>query len=139
MQGALPGDAELAPAEVVEEQMRALAAWETDEGAPARVFSLASPANRAVTGPLEAFKELVESESYHDLIDNAGYRVGSARQAEGVAVVLVTLIDHDGGLVGYRFYLSRQGPGRDGRWMTDAVVSLAVPPAAGAGPPEDRI
>lgn len=125
-------DQELTPAGVVTEQMRALAAWQSDPNAELRVFSFASPGNRAVTGPLERFEGLIESEPYMPLVENQGYAIGRAVEKGDAATVLVTLVDRSGAIVAYRFYLRRQEgePGR--RWMTDAVYRFT--PDSPGGP-----
>lgn len=112
---------ELAPAGVVAQQMAALGQWRDDPAASGRVFGFASPGNQMMTGPLERFEGLVESEPYLPLTNNQGYAIGRAVEAGDAATVLVTLIDASGTLVAYRFYLSRQEGEPRRRWMTDAV------------------
>ncbi|QDT67472.1 hypothetical protein MalM25_03710 [Planctomycetes bacterium MalM25] len=119
------------PAEVVEAQMTALSVWRDDHDSAARVFRHASPANRAVTGPLERFRSMVEQDSFAALIDNVGWSAGKAVLAEDAAVVLVTMILPDGSLHAFRFYLSRQPDGAGGEWMTDAVIPIALPRGPG--------
>lgn len=114
-------DLDLAPAGVVEQQMAALGEWRNDPAASERVFSFASPGNQVITGPLERFEGLVESEPYLPLTNNQGYAVGRAVESGDAATVLVTLVDPSGALVAYRFYLSRQEDEPRRRWMTDAV------------------
>lgn len=124
-------DLDLAPAGVVEQQMMALGQWRDDPAASERVFSFASPGNQVITGPLERFEGLVESEPYLPLTNNQGYAVGRAVESGDAATVLVTLIDPSGALVAYRFYLSRQEDEPQRRWMTDAVYRF-TPSEAGA-------
>lgn len=131
---ASPADYELAPAGVVSEQMAALTEWRVDPAASGRVFALASPGNQAITGPLERFEGLVESEPYLPLTNNQGYAIGRAVEAGDAATVLVTLIDPSGELLAYRFYLSRQEDEPQRRWMTDAVYRF-TPSVAGADEP----
>ena len=126
-----PADYELAPAGVVSEQMAALGQWRDDHAASGRVFSFASPGNRVITGPLDNFEGLVESEPYRPLTNNQGYAVGRSVEVGDAATVLVTLIDRSGALVAYRFYLSRQQDEPQRRWMTDAVYRF-TPSEAGA-------
>ncbi|MEO0530666.1 MAG: DUF4864 domain-containing protein [Planctomycetota bacterium] len=118
------------PRGVVEAQMQALSEWNNDPDAAARVFDLASPANRAVTGPLDRFRQMVEREPFRQLIDSGGWTIGSATKKAGAAVVLVTLIDENNTLRAFRFYLSQvPGEGSD-EWRTDGVIPLPVAPAA---------
>ncbi len=115
-------DLELSPEGVVEQQMDALSHWRDNPHAVERVFSFASPGNRAVTGPVDHFERLVEEEAYLPLTNSQGYVVGRAIEAGDAATVLVTLIDRSGVLLAYRFYLSRQADEPRQRWMTDAVL-----------------
>jgi hypothetical protein len=115
-------DYELGPDGVVEQQMDALSHWQDDPQAVERVFSFASPGNRAVTGPVDHFERLVEEEAYLPLTNSQGYVVGRAVESDDAATVLVTLIDRSGTLLAYRFYLSRQASEPQRRWMTDAVL-----------------
>lgn len=124
-------DLDLTPAGVVAQQMAALGQWRDDPAASERVFSFASPGNQVITGPLERFERLVESEPYLPLTNNQGYAVGRAVKSDDAATVLVTLIDPSGTLVAYRFYLSRQEDEPQRRWMTDAVYRF-TPSEAGA-------
>ncbi|TWT95345.1 hypothetical protein Pla108_34910 [Botrimarina colliarenosi] len=126
----LASDWDLSAAEVVQEQMTALAAWHEKPDASKRAFSFASPGNQAVTGPLSKFEGLVESEAYGPLTSNQGFVVGESVEKEGAATVLVTLIGPTGELVAYRFYLSRQESEPHRRWMTDAVYRFR-PAASG--------
>lgn len=118
------------PRGVVQAQMQALSEWREDPQAAARVFELASLANRAVTGPISRFRQLVESKQYRALIGCTGWTAGEAAEAEGVAVVLVTLVDPQGRLHAYRFYLSQfaetDEESNEGEtlWRTDAVFAL---------------
>lgn len=131
---ARPADIDLSPQGVVGEQMKALAAWDDGPAALDRVFSFASPGNRAVTGPEERFRKLVESEPYAPLFENQGYVVGRAVEAADAATVLVTLVDRAGELVAYRFYLSRQPSEPKARWMTDAVYRFTPGAPASSTP-----
>jgi hypothetical protein len=131
---AAPADLDLTPQGVVGEQMKALADWYEDPDALGRVFSFASPGNRAVTGPAERFRRLVESDPYVPLVENQGYAIGSAVELLGRATVLVTLVDRTGSLVAYRFYLSRQKNEPKARWMVDAVYRFTPGAPASAAP-----
>lgn len=113
--------------------MEHLQAWRSDPEAAAGVFALASPLNRAATGPLPRFKQLVESPGYACLIDNRGWIAGAAEVDGDVAAVLVSLVADDGRLRLFRFYLSRTDADGRTRWATDAVVE-APPLPPGAAP-----
>ncbi len=106
--------------------MEALTEWSDDPTAAERVFEYASPANRAVTGPLDRFRGMVKRKPYDALIGNCGWIAGTPMIAGDAAIVLVTLIDSQNDLRAYRFYLSRQ-PSADGvAWMTDGVIALPL-------------
>lgn len=127
-------DWDLSAEGVVAQQMQSLAAWRDDPLAVERAFSFASPGNRAVTGPVDRFAGLVESEPYLPLTANQGYVVGRAVESKDAATVLVTLIDRSGTLLAYRFYLSRQKGEPHRRWMTDAVYRFTPDDASADGP-----
>lgn len=119
--------------------MKALSEWHSDPEAAARVFRLASPANKAVTGPLPRFRQMVEAAPYDALLSNEGWSAGKPIQTDSVAAVLVTLIDDDGDLRAFRFYLSKQPLIKGSGWMTDAVIALPLPATPGAAGPPNSI
>jgi hypothetical protein len=125
--------AKLSPEEVVRLQMAALRAYRTDDAALLQCFALASPANRAVTGPLEDFSQMVQGPRYRAMIHGKKSVVGTPVFHGRQAMILVSVIDDERNLLLYRFYLSRQNaePYVD-CWMTDAVTfeGMATPPAA---------
>jgi hypothetical protein len=123
----LPGDAALSAEGVVEEQLRALAACRVDRKAVARVFALASPANRAVTGPLPVFERMLWSETFLPLVQSRAWTVGRARVVGDVAVVLVTTTDAEGRTAAFRFLLQRADADRGGGWETSGVFPLLEP------------
>ena len=122
------GDLDLSPREVVEEQMRSLSVCRHQREASARVFSLASPANKAVTGPLKRFERMIWHPPFNVLIVNRGWSIGKVVQRDNVAAVLVLVVQPSGESIGFRFYLSQQGDNQDGRWMTDAVIPRRTSP-----------
>ena len=126
----------LSPADVVEAQLRGLQDFATDPTAIARVFAHASPANRSVTGPLPRFARLVRQPPFDVMVGCAGWAVGRPAEKEGVASVLVTVVDREGFATPFRFLLRRQPAELGspvGRWMTEGVFP-ALDPTAGTSP-----
>lgn len=124
---------DLTPGEVVRVQVEALG--RNDEPTPdagiGAAFRFASPANRAATGPLGRFTQMVK-EGYGDMLtfDRAEY--GLLRVEGDQAAQEVTLVQADGRRTTYLFALSRQTGGAcDGCWMTDGVLRQRVPSTNG--------
>ena len=91
-------------------------------------FEFASPGNRAATGPLARFAEMVHGPAYRDMLGFERAVYGQIRVEGDRAAQEVTLVQPDGRRVAYVFGLSRQSGGAyDGCWMTDAVVRQDVP------------
>jgi len=119
----LPSTA-LSPRQVVTLQMKALSAYVDDRAAIHQVFAYASPSNRALTGPLSRFEQIILQPSYHALVACNHYMVGKIVEQDNIATVLVTTVDRQGQLSIYRFLLSKQVETYLGCWMTDAVLQL---------------
>ena len=116
--------ADLSPREVVVLQVEALRGFLADRESVRQCYVLASPANRAVTGPLDRFTNMVQNEEYRALVSGANALVGQAVTREGRATVLVTLMDENDQPAVFRFFLSRQTePEYENCWMTDAVAT----------------
>ena len=124
-------DPTLGPEEVVSSVLDALA--QNDQPTKDRgievTFGFASPANRAIVGPLDRFGDLVHEELYRPLLYHhhavrAPMKVVGDRATQRVVVTTVT-----GERVAYTFTLSRQTDGQfRGCWMTDGVTR--EPPSA---------
>jgi hypothetical protein len=116
-------DQRLSPAEVVRLQVDALRAFRSDESAISQCYALASPANRAVTGPLDRFSAMVHNPTYRSLVFQNDALVGQELVRGGQATVLVTVLDEHRTPHSFRFFLSKQTeqPYVD-CWMTDAVL-----------------
>ncbi|MEM7292272.1 MAG: DUF4864 domain-containing protein [Pseudomonadota bacterium] len=123
--------ADYSPAEVVRIVMDALAQNDmpyTDAGIET-TFRFAAPSNRAMTGPIERFKNLVKSPTYRDLIGHSVYEVGKIQTTEDSAYVPILLAAKDGRTVAYMFKLGKQveAPFVDA-WMTEAVYPIQLMP-----------
>jgi hypothetical protein len=116
-------DPRLSPADVVRLQVNALRAFRNDESAISQCYVLASPANRAVTGPLGRFIAMVQNPQYRPLVAQSSALFGQPVIRGGQATVLVTVLDHSRTAHVFRFFLSKQtDPLYLDCWMTDAVI-----------------
>jgi len=122
-------DPSLTPEEVVRIQMGALGENDDptlDRGAEI-TFRFASPANKALTGPIARFKMMVHSPNYEPMIDHRSARYENVVIDRDNATIDVIVLTKDNAFLGYRFTLSRQlGGGCAGCWMTDSVVPFTV-------------
>lgn len=118
----------LDPREVVSTQVAALAECQTNPDALRQVYTLAAPANKAVTGPIQRFAAMLVNPTYRPLVERRHAIVGQAVVHEPWATVMVTTIDHEHGVRVFHFYLERQTEGPDaGCWMTFGVKAEQVP------------
>ena len=119
--------ADLAPAEVIGTVLEALAhpdRPEPDAGI-ARVFRFASPKNRARTGPLARFIELVRNPVYAPLVGHQRAIRGALEREGDNAWQRVRVIAEDGSTAVFVFVLARQASDPcAGCWMTDAVIRV---------------
>lgn len=117
----------LSPEQVITIVLEAL--QHNDEQAPdsgiATAFRFASPGNRAATGPLERFVQLVKSPAYKPLLNHKTATRGNVRIAGDTARQRVTLTAANGERIVYLFTVSKQTeePYKN-CWMTDGVERL---------------
>ncbi|CAM6128236.1 unnamed protein product [Calypogeia fissa] len=109
---------EVHPADVVQAQLKALR-----ENDLATVFEFASPTNKARTGPLLRFSEMLEGRAYNVMIEHASadilstITISSNRFQQRVSIK-----GHNGKQATFQWSLSRQEEGPyEHCWMTDAV------------------
>jgi hypothetical protein len=126
----------LTPVEVVDLQLRGLAAPEQDGIGILQCFCFASPGNRAATGPLDRFGQMVRQEPFACLGDARAVLMGKPQIDDRFAKLLVTVVDQRHQLRAFTFILFKQqgGPFAD-CWMTEAVYpqgGLAPAPAPDA-------
>jgi hypothetical protein len=115
----------LAPDEVVRLQVGALRAFRDDKAAIHQCYVLASPANRAATGPLNRFIAMVQNPAYGALVLQTSALVGQPVIRGEQATVLVTVLDQSRTPRVFRFFLSKQTePLHRDCWMTDAVIPV---------------
>lgn len=117
-------DPALSPQQVVDMQMGALSMYAKDRSAIHQVFAFASPANRAVTGPIDRFEQMIKQGSYYPMIANDHWMAGRVVRREDQATVLVTVVDAQDRVSLFRFYLSLQTKPYENCWMTDRVLAI---------------
>jgi hypothetical protein len=134
---------DLSPEQVITIQLQALQHNDSpakDSGI-AVAFRFASPANQAMTGPLENFIRLVKNPVYRPMLNHQEAARGTLRVVGDQAQQRVTLTGASGEKFVYIFTLSKQKdePYKD-CWMTDGVERLtddgptkALPIASGNG------
>lgn len=117
---------ELSPEQVVACQVQAMQQSIVDKSHLVPCYSLASPQNRATTGPLSRFWTMCHSPPYDLLCTSDSWQIGSAHIEQQRASVTVSVLTVDGPL-GFEFRLSRQQHAPlNGCWMTDAVAVLPI-------------
>jgi hypothetical protein len=122
--------AELTPDEVVRLQLAGLRDPQSDGVGILQCYAFASPANRAITGPLDRFGKMVRQGAFQCMATPRTMLVGRPQQTDRIARVLVTLVDDEDRLHAFTFVLGRQqeAPFKD-CWMTEAVLP-SLPAAA---------
>ncbi|GLC33028.1 hypothetical protein PLESTF_000134100 [Pleodorina starrii] len=127
----------LPPEAVIGAQLEALAREDV-----AAVFAFASPANKAVTGPLERFTALFQNPVYRPLLRHrAAEPLHMASRRPGHHSAVVKIISANTGMpqeVEMVFYwkLSRQAPDAEAHancWMTDSVELVSARPLGRGG------
>ena len=118
---------ELSPEQVVQFQVTALQRIddpETDAGIE-RAFRFASPGNKAATGPIEKFAQMVKSPAYSPMLNSASSSIVGSDVEGDKAKVVIKVFTATGRQVTYVFVLSKQSEGEFSNcWMTDAVMPL---------------
>ncbi len=88
----------------------------------ALAFRFASPGNRAQTGPLARFSEMMRN-GYPEMLNHREARLLQVLVQDAEAIQPVELVAKDGTAHRYLFILSRQTePPCAGCWMTDSVL-----------------
>ncbi len=92
-----------------------------DDDGIATVFEFASPGNRAMTGPLERFTQMIKR-GFSDMLNHFDSSYGEMEISNNKALQSVWLTSRAGVETGYVFQLGRQIGGEyDGMWMTESV------------------
>jgi hypothetical protein len=115
--------ADLKPDDVVRLQLAGLSDDRSDGVGILQCYAFASPANRAVTGPLDRFGKMVRQGAFQCMARPRTMLIGRPQQTDRTARVLVTLIDDENRLHAFTFVLGRQqeAPFKN-CWMTEAVL-----------------
>ena len=91
-------------------------------------WRFAHPANRAMTGPLERFTQMLNNRTYAPLLNHRRHAIEPVRKGDAVAAFRVTVIPQDGPVLVYRWTVEKVAEGRlAGAWMTTTVS----PPQSG--------
>lgn len=110
-------DPKLSPSDVVRIQVEALRTSRIDIA-----FRFASPQNKAYTGPLSRFTEMLNSPTYVAMLSQGSVIYGPFRKEGGYAYQTVIFIPPGEEAVGYVFVLSKSySDACDGCWLTDTV------------------
>lgn len=118
---------DLLPHEVVTLQVKALQRNNERDNGIEITFNFASPDNKAVTGPLNRFKELVRNPLYEPMLNFRSYRLGEMIYEEKTAQQVILLRDKNGTPAAFLFTLSRQTqPPYQDCWMTDSVMRIEM-------------
>ena len=113
----------LSPLQVVRFQLDSLRQNNAGDDGIASTFRFASPANKAVTGPLSRFKRLFDHPNYAPMLNHQSSEITPVTNNGQIAVFDVELVDSSGSIHHYRFELSIQASGSCIEcWMTDAVM-----------------
>ncbi|MBX3433706.1 MAG: hypothetical protein KF847_10335 [Pirellulales bacterium] len=119
----------LTPDEVVEIQLAGLADHERPAVGILQCYCFASPLNALANGPLERFGQIVRAPPF-DVMATARARLVGKPVVQGrTARVLASIVDDQGRISSFVFWLRRQeGDEYRDCWMTDAVLPVNVPP-----------
>ncbi len=114
------------PGDVVKLIVDALGKNGPDDAGIRTTFRFASAGNRAATGPITRFIQLVKSPAYAALLSHVSADVREVEAQGDDAVELVTLTNPDGERAYYLFKMAREtaaGP-THGCWVTDGVIRV---------------
>lgn len=87
------------------------------------VWEYAAPSNKAVTGPLPRFIEMVSRHPYVELLNHQSAETGEPRNTPQGRQYPIRLIAEDGQVAGYVWTLTQQS---DDTWKTSAVMRVRV-------------
>lgn len=118
------------PREVVRIQMQALASpgFPLPDIGAQLAYRFASPMYRAMTGPPESFRQLLDSPAYSPLLGHRSRFIGEPIIAGNTATVPVWITGGNGQSAAYIFFLSKQSlPPYADCWMTEWIRSTRPP------------
>lgn len=125
----------LGPSDVVAAQLSALRAEAPEgEGPGAGIrtaWAFASPGNRAATGPVDHFAQMLRNPVYVGLLAHRTAQLGPVRLQDDQAQQEVLVLTGDDRALGFTWVLGRQdSPPYAGCWLTDAVLRHPDPPGS---------
>lgn len=94
-----------------------------DNAGIAAVFEKAAPANKAMTGPLPRFIQMVSNHPYGELLNHQSAVVGDPQIADKQHSFPIRLISKQGYAMGYVWTLEQHN---GDEWLTTSVVPVAV-------------
>ena len=120
----LQPNSKYSPRQVVEIQLRAL--QKNDDPTPgngiAQTWAFAHPNNRAVTGPLARFTQMISSANYRFLLGHETHTIESVVKTTEMALYRVTIISASGKKYSLQWRVLKVQSGTlSGAWMTVAV------------------
>lgn len=117
-------DPALSAKEVVSVQLKALKNNDEprkDAGIK-QTYALAHPQNKALTGPLPKFTQMLEGPLYRMMLNHRAHTIEEVAQGDGRAVFGVTIVDAAGDVYKFRWTVQKIDAGDDaGAWATVAV------------------
>jgi hypothetical protein len=121
----LSPNTDLSPNEVVQIVITALKTHsDNSNDGIETVFRFASPGNKAVTGPIERFTQMIKR-GFPDMLNHLQSEVSEIQVDGNTALQAVWLTTVTGSKHGYMFQLGKQAEGEfKGMWMTEAVMPL---------------
>jgi len=123
----LAPNANLSPTDVVQIVITALKTnSDKDNAGIETVFRFASPGNKAVTGPIERFTQMIQR-GFPDMLNHLQSEFSDIQIEGNTAVQAVWLTSVTGSQHGYVFQLGKQlnGEYKD-MWMTEAVMPIGA-------------
>ncbi len=88
-----------------------------------QVWAFASPGNRAATGPLDRFADMLRGPVYGGLLEHRAAQLGPVLELGDEAQQEVLVITSDDRALGFTWVLGRQeDPPHAGCWLTEGVL-----------------
>jgi hypothetical protein len=120
---------DLTPREVAKLVADALRNNDAKDSGIRTAWKFASPANQALTGPIEKFIPMVKSPPFQPMLNATKAQVRELSKDDSTAAELVIVTDANGDKTYYIFQMSKQSDGdlKD-CWMTDGVLPVKPKP-----------
>ncbi|MES2731386.1 MAG: DUF4864 domain-containing protein [Bacteroidota bacterium] len=118
---------DFSPHDVVEIQLKALQQNNTQDNGIEIIFNFASPDNKALTGPLNHFKQIVKEPLYEPMLNFQSLRAAEMVEEGEQAEQVILITDKYGDLAAFLFTLSKQTQAPyQNCWMTDSVMRIEM-------------